>query len=197
MLKTYYTLGEIARICGVHHATIFRASEHGLIKTSKTPGGHSRVSRADLEVFLKANNVPLSALGARMLRVLIIEDNECELRAYERALKPLKDLEVITADKAFDFGFLMKSFLPDLLLLDILLPDMDGKEVVRTLRGDEQTRKCRIAAITGIGDEAELGKVRACGVDFLLRKPVTADELRAKVRDWLLVQEPAQAGKEK
>ncbi len=181
--KAFYTTGEIARLLDMSPATIFRAIEKGQLKSSTTPGGHNRISREDLETFLKTNNISLRVLDsrARRMRVLIVEDNPAELRMFKRALQSVTDLEIMTTPSGYEAGFLTKSFWPELILLDIFLQETDGREIVKLIRGDPELKGAKIIAISGAASPEDLQAIKACGVDDFIQKPVSPDELRERV----------------
>lgn len=185
MGKEFYSTGEVARLLDVSAVTIFRAISRGRLRASTTPGGHYRVNRKDLEFFLKENKVGLNVLEPRTKRVLIVEDNPAELRMLQRLLGAEPDLEVKGTTSGYEAGYLTKSFQPDLLLLDIFLKDVDGREVVRLLRSDPVLKDTKIVAITGARDPKDLREIRACGVQALIRKPIQPEALRRQLRSLL------------
>jgi len=184
-LKMLFSTGEIARLLGMSPATIFRAIESGRLKASTTPGGHHRVLRKDLEVFLSENSIPLSALESKKKRVLIVEDNPVELRLYQRALRGIEGVEVWGVESGYKAGYITKSFKPDLILLDIFLKDVDGCEVARLIRSDPELRFTKIVAISVAANPADLRRIKRSGVNGFIQKPVSPDELREKVEKLL------------
>src|SRR5437879_3328965 len=122
----FYTAPEAAKLCNVSHATLVRAIENGLLQSSTTPGGHYRISRDELETFMKKNKIPLSVLEPRTIRVLIVDDNAAQLRSLQRTLEADSEFEIKTAASGYEAGYLTKSWKPNVILLDIVLKDMDG-----------------------------------------------------------------------
>jgi len=181
--KSFYTTGDVARMLDMSPATIFRAIENGVLKASTTPGGHNRISREDLEAFLKKNNISLRVLDsrARRKRVLIVEDNPAELRMFKRALQAVTDFDIMTTTSGYEAGFLTKSFWPDVILLDIFLQESDGREIVKLIRMDPELKGAKILAISGTASEAQIQAIKASGVDDFIQKPVSPDELRERV----------------
>jgi len=101
-------------------------------------------------------------------------------------LADLGPLRVLTAPDAEAALARMDGHIPDLVLLDVLLPGADGFELCRRLRADARLRAVRVVAVTAVG-EAEGGeeKARAAGCDGYLAKPFDLEELIAVVRRWL------------
>lgn len=181
----FYTTGDIARMLGMSPTTIFRAIEGGHLPASTTPGGHYRVSRQDLEAFMAKNKLPLSLLKPPSNVVLIVEDNPAELRMFKRHLQADPDLEVHGTESGYEAGFLTKSLRPKVVLLDIFLKDLDGREVMELIRSDPELKETRVIAITGATDPKDIAEIKACGVHGYIQKPVSAADLLAKVREYL------------
>lgn len=178
----FYTAPEAARICSVSHATIVRAIENGLLEAATTPGGHYRILRDELELFMKKNKIPLNALEPRSIRVLAVEDNAAQLRFLQKALEADSDFEIRTASSGYEAGYLTKSWRPHVILLDIYLKDMDGRQVAKLVRADPDLKRTKIIALSVIEDPAEIRDVRASGVDDFIHKPVNAAKLKEKIR---------------
>jgi len=185
--KAFYTTGEIARLLAMSPATIFRAIENGLLEASTTPGGHHRVSREELEAFLKKNRIDPRVLDslARKVRVLIVEDNPAELRMFKRALESLPNCEILTTNSGYEAGFLTRSFGPDAILLDIFLQDSDGREIIKLIRGTPKLKGVKIAAMSGTASAEQIRSIRACGIDDFIEKPVSPDDLRRRIEALL------------
>lgn len=162
-------------------ATIFRAIENGQLRAATTPGGHYRITREDLEEFLKKNNIPMALLEPRTSRVLIVEDNPTELRFFQRALSKEQNLDVKSTASGYWAGFLTKSFKPDIIILDIFLKDMDGRQVAKLIRTDPDLKHSKIVAISATKDPKDLKEIKASGVDVFLPKPVSPADLRKTV----------------
>lgn len=183
--KEFYTTAEVAQACNVSRATISRAIQDGLLKTATTPGGHFRIQRRDLEEFFRKNNYQLSLLGSETARVLIVEDNPAELRFFQRALESEARLDILGIGSGYEAGYLTKSFKPDLILLDIYLEDVDGRKVVKIIREDPELKRTKILAISAVKNPKDVLSIKSCGVDEFISKPISAADLKAKVKAWL------------
>lgn len=181
LLKRYYTTTEMAELCQVSPTTIFRAIINKSIKAATTPGGHYRISSDEVENFLKKNNISIDPNLPRFFRILIVEDNPIELRFFKRALEKEKTFEVQATTSGYKAGFLTQSMKPDLILLDIFLKDMDGREVARLIRSDAELKHTKIIAITAAREPNVIKEIVGVGFDSLLFKPIDPDELREKV----------------
>jgi excisionase family DNA binding protein len=185
MLKDYYTTGELAELCHVSPATIFRAITNNQLKAATTPGGHFRISKEDVKDFLDQNKIPYQDEATDTKKILIVEDNPVELRMFQRALGSDNAYNVRTTESGYEAGFLTQSFKPDLIILDVCLPDMNGRQVVRLLRSDPQLKRTRIVAITGNATPKEIKEIKISGIDRFLQKPIAPAALRAVVAELL------------
>ena len=110
-------------------------------------------------------------------RILVVDDNEDAARALERLLRRLYNQEVRVAHDGPDALALAEEFHPEIILLDIGLPGMDGNEVARQLRSRPKFDKTRIVALTGFGQEADIERSRAAGFDNHLVKPAKPEAI--------------------
>ncbi|KQT13524.1 hybrid sensor histidine kinase/response regulator [Ramlibacter sp. Leaf400] len=118
--------------------------------------------------------------GERGLRIAVVEDND-DGRASLVELLGLMGHEVRSAADGAAGVELVRSFRPDLVLLDLGLPVMDGLEACRRIRGDPQLRQVRVVALTGWGTDLDRERTARAGFDLHLTKPVEAETLRRTV----------------
>ncbi len=126
----------------------------------------------------------------RRRRILVVDDNVDATRALARLLEKLYGQEVRVAHDGPEALAVAAEFRPEVILLDIGLPGMDGNEVARQLRGRPEFERTLIVALTGWGQEEDLAKSREVGFDHHLVKP--ADP--AIIRDLLITFEAASLG---
>lgn len=117
-------------------------------------------------------------------RVLIVDDNAMNIVIAEIVLLA-ENFEVETAADGLEAMRLVPLFRPDLILMDIQMPGMDGLEVTRALKGDPSTRHIRIAAFTAFAMRGDEAKMRAAGCDAYLSKPINVKTFSAQVRACL------------
>lgn len=175
--KAFLSTGEAAELIGVHAVTVFRAVEAGQLKALRTPGGHYRIARADLEAYMRRLHV-----GAA--RVLVVEDHAAEQRAMVRALSHDTGWEVTATASGIEAGLLIASTRPHVLVLDVFLRDRDGRQVVRLLRADPQLKGVKVLVVTGGGEAVARDALKA-GADEVLHKPFAPGQLRAAVERLL------------
>ncbi len=168
-----------ARFCRVTPMTIIRWIEEGRIKAYKTPGGHRRIMRADLEDFCRKAGIPMQweervDTPEETPRVLIVDDDPSVVDTILDALMDTgnEGLSVETTDNAFDAGRLMSAFKPQFVFLDVGLPGADMVKVAASIRADSATARTRIVAV------ASEGATVSGPFDDVLRHPITQGAVR-------------------
>ncbi|MCQ9206899.1 MAG: response regulator [Omnitrophica bacterium] len=182
--KQYYTTFEVSRFCNVYPSTVINWINEDKLPAFTTPGGHRRVKKDDLVRLMKKNNMPLpdDLLKEGKVRILTIDDNAKITKVIKTILEAEQDFEVMTAKSGFEAGLVIARWLPDIILLDFLMPEMDGFEVCRWVKQDEKTKDIPIIAVTVLRDEKKIKKMYTNGVVDYLSKPFKSQELIEKVR---------------
>jgi len=121
-------------------------------------------------------------------RILVVDD-EAPIREYEANLLGEFGHEVLTAGNGFEALHLAREKRPDLVLLDIMMPEMSGVEVCRQLRADPLTRNARILVVSAVGAKKVLEESIAAGADDFMGKPIDKLELMVRVRSMLRVRD--------
>jgi len=177
-MKTVFTTGEAAKICKVSQQTIIRCFDNGQLKGFRVPGSRfRRIPREALYKFMKDNGIPTDALESGKRKVLLVDD-DAEL--VELILKFLDEdgrFETRVAQNGFDAGMMVKEYHPDLIVLDVMLPDINGKEVCHRVRADSTLEDVRILCISGMIEEDKIQELRLSGADDFLHKPFDIEEL--------------------
>jgi len=176
----YITTGEAARRCGVGINTVKRWIQKGELKCVITPGGHWRIREHEFQRFLDAHNMQPQQTGSdQSYKILLIEDNEemCSLLEGAFELAPFNNTFEYEHD---GYTGLIKvgSMQPDLLILDIMLPDINGLELMQRIRATDQCNDLRILVITGAGDRRLVRRgLEKAKPDTILFKPFAVEDL--------------------
>src|SRR5438105_5489987 len=190
-MKTVFTTGEAAKICKVSQQTIIRCFDNGQLKGFRVPGSRfRRIPREALYKFMKDNGIPTDALESGKRKVLLVDD---DLELVELMTKVLEDdgrFEVRIANNGFDAGMMVKEYRPDLIVLDVMLPDINGKEVCHRVRGDLSLEDVRILCISGMIEEDKIQELKLAGADDFLHKPFDIEHLIDRMCQLLEI-EPA------
>ena len=174
-----YKPSDIAKICDVGVNAVQKWLIAGKIPSSKTPGGHYRVRGEDLAGFLKSLNISIPGISSATDRklILIVEDDAPTRRFIRRLIeKEFPEFEIHEALDGYEAGFKTKALKPSLLVLDLLLPCLNGIRVCRMIRADGNFKDTRILAITGYKQERMRKIILRAGADDFLAKPFKVDE---------------------
>jgi excisionase family DNA binding protein len=177
-MKTVFTTGEAAKICKVSQQTIIRCFDNGQFKGFRVPGSRfRRIPREALYKFMKDNGIPTDALESGKRKVLLVDDDPDLVEVINKALDDDGRFEVRIAANGFDAGMMVKEYRPDLIILDVMLPDINGKEVCHRVRADLSLEDVRILCISGMIEEDKIQELRLSGADDFLHKPFDIEEL--------------------
>src|SRR5882757_5468364 len=177
-MKTVFTTGEAAKICKVSQQTIIRCFDNGQLKGFRVPGSKfRRIPREALYKFMKDNGIPTDALESGKRKVLLVDDEPDLVDTVHKALQEDGRFEVRIASNGFDAGMMVKEYRPDLIILDVMLPDINGKEVCQRVRADTTLEDVRILCISGMIEEDKIAELKLAGADDFLHKPFDLEEL--------------------
>lgn len=176
--KTVFTTGEAAKICKVSQQTIIRCFDNGSLKGFRVPGSRfRRIPRDQLFAFMKDNGIPTDALESGKRKVLIVDDDEELVELLAGVFESDGRFDIRIANNGFGAGMLVKEFRPDLVVLDVMLPDINGKEVCKRVRSDDSLDAVKIICISGMVEHDKVSDLRAAGADDFLQKPFAVDRL--------------------
>jgi excisionase family DNA binding protein len=178
--KLYYTTFKISRMCGVNPTTVQNWIKEKKLRAFQTPGGHRRVTREDLIVFLKKFGMPVPPeLDKAPPLVLVVDDEADVLTMVEELFKSgNRNLEVATAQSGIEALIMIGERKPDLLILDLKMPGMNGYEVCGKLKGNPATRNIRIVAISGDLNPGVRQRIVGKGADLFFTKPLDLVDFR-------------------
>ncbi len=177
-MKTVFTTGEAAKICKVSQQTIIRCFDNGQLKGFRVPGSRfRRIPRDALYRFMRDNGIPTDALESGKRKVLLVDDDVDLVEMLTKVLEDDGRFEVRVANNGFDAGMMVKEYRPDLIILDVMLPDINGKEVCQRVRSDETLDDVRIICISGMIEDDKISELRDAGANDFLHKPFEIDEL--------------------
>lgn len=177
-MKTVFTTGEAAKICKVSQQTIIRCFDSGQLKGFRVPGSRfRRIPRDILFRFMKENGIPTDALESGKRKALIVDDDEELVMLICDVLDADGRFEVRTANNGFDAGMVVREYRPDIIVLDVMLPDINGKEVCQRVRNDTSLDDVRIICISGMVEQDKIAELKDAGADEFLQKPFEVETL--------------------
>ncbi len=188
-MKTVFTTGEAAKICKVSQQTIIRCFDSGQLKGFRVPGSRfRRIPRDQLYAFMRDNGIPTDALDSGRRKILVVDDDEDLVELIVDALERDGRFEVQSVNNGFRAGMLIKEFRPDLIVLDVMLPDINGKEVCTLVRSQKAMDDVRIICISGMVEADKVQELRDAGANDFMQKPFDVDNLITRVCQLLEVE---------
>lgn len=180
-----FSAHEVANICGVVNQTAINWIDKGHLEAYTTPGGQYRVYADVLAKFLQKQGMRLPeelkqilAEQAKIEQVLIVDDDQELNDLIKQYLdKRYPEYRVNQAYDGFDAGKAIADYKPDVVLLDINLPGVDGYKLCSSIKADENLSRPIVVAITAMGDAEVEERARQAGADGFLRKPIDLDAL--------------------
>lgn len=181
----YLAPREVARLLKVSPVTVRAWASKGWLRAEVTPGGHRRFSLKEVERMAREHGIKLAHTSQpKPLRVLIVDDD----RQFAGYLKELlgESAETELAHDGFDAGHKVSVFAPDVVLLDLMMPGMDGFEACRRIKQAPPTHHIRVIAVTGYPSPDNLQRALECGAECCLGKPLDVAALRQAIGEGAL-----------
>jgi two-component system OmpR family response regulator len=162
----------------VSQQTIIRCFDSGQLKGFRVPGSRfRRIPREQLYIFMRDNGIPTDALESGKRKVLIVDDDAELVELISDVLERDGRFEIRSVNNGFEAGMTVREYRPDLMVLDVMLPDINGKEVCHIVRSDKTLDEVRIICISGMVEEDKVGELRAAGADDFMHKPFEVERL--------------------
>jgi excisionase family DNA binding protein len=170
----WLTLGEAAKYLGVAQSTIRKWCDSGRLPAFYTPGGHRRLRRSDLDAFLGASGPPQAG---RSEPLVLIVDDDPRLREFVRVNLEMEGCAVREAGSAEDGLAALEEDAPDLILLDVKMPQMDGWAMLRRVREKHGVAAIPVIMFSGQVDEPNASTAAERGAQAFLGKPFEPQKL--------------------
>jgi len=185
-MKDLFTTGEAAEICRVSQQTIIRCFDAGRLEGFRVPGSRfRRIPRRNLVKFMKDNNIPLDSIESGKRKVLVVDDDAEIVELIVEVLERDGRFEVKTASSGYEAGMATQRFRPELILLDYMLPDVNGNVVCQTIRRNPEFENIKIIIVSGVVKEDEIAQLLKSGAEDFIRKPFNITELTDKITSVL------------
>jgi len=188
-IKDLLTTGEAAEICNVSQQTIIRCFDSGRLEGFRIPGSRfRRIPRESLIKFMRENHMPLDNVETGKRKILIVDDDEEIVELMVDVLSRDGRFDIKTASSGYDAGIMTEQFRPDLVLLDYMLPDVNGNIVCQAIRRNPQLQNIRIIIVSGVVNAGEIEDLLGAGAEEFIRKPFDIVELVEKISGVLQLQ---------
>ena len=188
-MKTVFTTGEAAKICKVSQQTIIRCFDSGQLKGFRVPGSRfRRIPRDLLFQFMRDNGIPTDALESGKRKILIVDDDQELVDLIVDVVERDSRFETRSVNNGFDAGMMVKEYRPDLIVLDVMLPDINGREVCQRVRSDNTMDDVRIICISGMVEQDKIEELREAGANGFMHKPFEVEKLVERICQLLEVE---------
>ena len=178
----WLTLGQAAKYLGVAQSTIRKWSDQKKLPAFYTPGGHRRYRRSDLDVFLERSGPGGASRGGPL--VLIVDD-DAGLRGFVRASLELEGYTVREAANADEGLAALEEEPPDLILLDVMMPRVDGWEMLRRVQERHGVGAIPVLMFSGKIDETSAADATERGAQGFIGKPFDPQQLIESAKQML------------
>lgn len=187
-MKTVFTTGEAAEICKVSQQTIIRCFDSGRLKGFRVPGSRfRRIPRDALIQFMKDNGIPPDALESGKTKILVVDDDPEIVELFVDVLERDGRFEIKTASSGYDAGIMTQEFLPDLIILDYMLPDVNGNVVCQTIRQNPNFEHIKIIIVSGVVKQDDINDLLKAGADEFVKKPFNIEKIIERIGELLHV----------
>lgn len=184
--KQVFTTGEAAEVCKISQQTIIRCFDSGRLRGFRVPGSRfRRIPRDELVRFMRDNNIPIDMLEGGKRRILVVDDDEQIVELFVDVLSRDDRFEIRTAGTGYDAGVLTEQFKPDLMILDYMLPDINGNVVCKTIRQNPALSAMKIIIVSGVVNADEVENLLNAGADEFVKKPFHIEKLLDQVEELL------------
>jgi len=181
-MKDLFTTGEAAEICKVSQQTIIRCFDAGRLDGFRVPGSRfRRIPRQSLVKFMQENKIPLETIESGKRKVLIVDDDAEIVELIVDVLRRDGRFDTETASSGYEAGIATQRFRPELILLDYMLPDVNGNVVCQTIRKNPEFESIRIIIVSGVVKQDEIAQLLKSGAQDFIRKPFDVAELTGKI----------------
>ncbi len=188
-MENVLTVFEASKYCSVSSKTIINWIEAGHIKAYRTVGGHRRIKKSDMEYFMKKQGIPKPkevAFESQRKKILVVDDDPIIVESIVQAIEEDEfDYEVISASDGFEAGIQVSHFKPDLVVLDIMMPDIKGNEVCRKIKSDEATKHTKIIVLSAYLNDKKFNEMKSHGADICFSKPLPLPQLKKEIAQLL------------
>ena len=180
--KPVFTTGEAAQICKVSQQTIIRCFDSGRLNGFRVPGSRfRRIPRDELIRFMRDNRIPTDRIETGRCRILVVDNDEQIVELFVNMLSRDNLYDVRTAMSGYDAGALTTQFKPDLMILDYMLPGINGNVVCETVRDNPDLAGMKIIIVSGVVKQEEIDNLLKAGADEFVKKPFDFEKLRQRI----------------
>jgi excisionase family DNA binding protein len=182
------TVAQAGTYCNVSTETIINWLDKEGLSALKSEGGHRRIKKDDLDKFLKEKGIPLPVDAKSQVRkkILVVDDDKIIVETIVQALEEDEcGYDLISAADGFEAGLQVNHFKPDLIILDIMMPDINGYEVCKKIKSNPAEKDIKIIVLSAYLDAEAFEQMKSSGADACFSKPLPLAQLKREVANLL------------
>jgi excisionase family DNA binding protein len=184
--RRFFTTTEVAKYCAVTNDGVLKWIKSGKLRAFSTPGGHYRIAAEDFRAFLEQYDIPVDEAyfrGEKKERSILVVDDEADIREIVRRILQEIDpgLKIEEAQDGYEAGIKIGNLSPDLVIMDVMMPRVDGISLCKSIRENPETRLIKVLAITAFPEQDNIKKMYDAGADLCLIKPLQFEHFRLEV----------------
>ena len=188
-VKKLYTTGEVAKICNLSQQTVIRCFDAGRVEGFRIPGSKfRRIPHDSLIKFMQSNDIPIDTLHSGKKKILIVDDDAEIIEMMVDVLVRDGRFEVKSAASGYEGGIMTEQFRPDLIILDYMLPDVNGNIVCKTIKRNPDFAEIKVIIVSGVVNEEEIDDLKQAGAEEFIKKPFNIAQLIDKITSILQIQ---------
>ena len=177
-MKKLFTTGQAAAVCNISQQTIIRCFDSGKLEGFKIPGSKfRRIPYASLLKFMEENGIPLDNLKMDKKRILLVDDDPDIIELLEDVLGRDGRFEIKTAGTGYEAGMETQKFKPDLIILDYMLPDVNGNIVCKSIKDNPDFKDTKIVIVSGVINPEEIQGLLNAGAEEFINKPFSVAKI--------------------
>ncbi len=178
-MKETYTIPEIAKLLKVSRHTVYKWVKKGYLPAYQPSQNAAwRVTRRELSKYFNEHNIPKEVIGGDRIKILIVDDDVNFARSILRSLGDVREFDLETAHSGFSAGVQLMKFSPDVILLDIYLGDIDGRELFERIKENPELNGVKVIGMSGKLTENEIQPLLEQGFYHFFQKPFNYEDLK-------------------
>lgn len=172
--KNYIGIIEASKYCGVSRPTFRKWVAEGIVDAYITPGGTAKIPVDGLLKMMKAQGIPIpeELTVKHSRRILLVDDDKGVLSILSKTLKLVGEFDITEADNGIDACLKIGNLKPDLIVMDLRMPKMDGHELLREIQKSDIASKVKIIVISGYPEDLDEDYLYGAGVSAFFEKPI-------------------------
>ena len=187
-VKDVLTTGEVAKICNVAPRTVSKWFDSGALHGYRIPGSKDRrIPLNQLIRFMKHHGMPLNGLMTGTTRVVIVDEEQDIVEVLEKILEDEAKYEVEVARSGFAAGLTAERFRPHVILLDMHLKDIDGRDLCKQVKASPDLQLTKVIAMSGKMSDDDFKGLVPHGFDGHLKKPFHVRQVIEAIEDAMAV----------